>query len=41
VKKMRKRWRTMAAMKTFAAQWCVCRMSSPARTASERWTTDA
>ncbi len=41
VKKTRKRWRTIAAMKTFAAQWWVCRIKSPARTASERCTTDA
>jgi hypothetical protein len=32
VKKMRSRWRTIAAMKTLAAQWCVCRMKSPALT---------
>src|ERR1044071_5014116 len=38
---MRNRWRTIAAMNTFAAQWCVCRSSRPALTKSERCTTDA
>ncbi len=32
VKKMRHRWMTMAARNTSAAQWCVWRMSRPART---------
>jgi len=40
VKKMRKRWRTIAAMKTFAAQWCVCRISSPAFTVVEMFITE-
>ncbi len=30
----------IAAMNTFAAQWCVCRSSSPAFVESDRSTTD-
>jgi hypothetical protein len=30
VKRTRSRWRTIAATNTFAAQWCVCRISRPA-----------
>ncbi len=35
MKKMRSRCNTIAAMKTFAAQWWVWRISSPAFTDSE------
>ena len=35
VKKIRSMWTTIAATNTFAAQWCVCRMSSPAFTRRE------
>jgi len=38
VKKMRAMWTTMAPMKMSAAQWCIWRMSSPARTAKDRLT---
>ena len=41
VKKTRSRCRTIAARNTFAAQWCVWRISSPALTSSEMSTTDA
>ena len=38
VKKMRAMWITIDPMKTSAAQWCIWRMSSPARTAKDRLT---
>ena len=40
VKKTRKRWRMTAAMKTFAAQWWVCLIRSPALTDVEMSSTD-
>ncbi len=40
VKKMRPRWVTMAARKTSAAQWCIWRMTRPARTSKLSRTVD-
>jgi hypothetical protein len=40
VKKIRSRWTMIAATNTSAAQWCVCRISSPAFTLSEMCTVD-
>jgi hypothetical protein len=37
---MRSRWTTIAATNTFAAQWCVCRISRPALTESDRSTAE-
>ena len=41
VKKMRAMWITMAPRKTSAAQWCIWRISRPARTEKLRLTVDA
>lgn len=41
VKKTRIRWTTIAATKTSAAQWWVCRISSPARTSQLSRTVEA
>ncbi len=40
VKKMRQRCKMMAARNTKAAQWCIWRMSSPARTSRLRSTVE-
>ena len=41
VKKIRAMWITMAPRKMSAAQWCIWRISSPARTAKLRLTVEA
>jgi hypothetical protein len=41
VKKIRMRWATMAAMNTLAAQWCIWRITIPARTSKLMRRTDA
>ena len=35
VKKTRSRWTIIEAMKSIAAQWCICRISRPPRTSKE------
>ena len=40
VKKTRHMWTTMAPTKMFADQWCIWRMSSPARTLKLRLTVE-
>ena len=41
VKKTRNKWTIMAAMKSMAAQWCICRISSPPRTSKEMFSVEA
>lgn len=41
VKKMRSRCTQIAAMKMIAAQWWICRISSPPRTSNEMCSVDA
>ena len=41
VKNTRSRCSTIIATNTFAAQWCVCRISRPAFTSHDRCTTDS
>ena len=41
VKKTRSRWTIIAAMKSIAAQWCICRISRPPRTSKEMFSVEA
>ena len=41
VTKTRIRWMSIAAMKTIAAQWCVCLSSMPPRTSKDRCRVEA
>ena len=41
VKKIRRLWVSIAATKTAAAQWCICRSSRPPRMSNERPRVDA
>ena len=41
VKKTRIMWTNIAAMKSIAAQWCICRISRPPRTSKEMFSVDA
>ena len=41
VKKMRRLWVSIAAMKSIAPQWCICRNSSPPRMSKDRLRVDA
>ena len=41
VKKTRAMWMTIAPTKMSQAQWCICRINRPPRTAKERLTVEA
>ena len=41
VKKTRSMWMDIAARNRFAAQWCICRISSPPRTSNEMSSVEA